>query len=255
MLSITKTEPQKTAGKHLKSSSSEGTETEELFHNLEPEQKEPTVEALASLSWSQKQELPKSPAQILKVKTLKIRPQQLDNMVAKETRINLPKESTGDQNDVSSFLQDVDFIMNLHIYNTDDKKIVFILLFLPDGAAWTWKESFLTKKAKKEGGYNLGTAAFSTALKDTFSPSDIAGNAWAGLWNLKQTGSADEYVSQFQILAGWSGIISSIALIEYFMEGLKPSILDKIYALEKIPTNITGRYTQASWINNQWHRV
>ena len=178
-------------------------------------------------------------------------------MAAKETRINLPKEFTGDQNDVSSFLQDVSlyFIMNSHIYDTDNKKIVFILLFLTDGATWTWKESFLTEKTK-EGGYNLGTAtAFTTALKDTFLPSDVAWNAWAGLRNLKQTGSADKYVSQLQILAGWSGILSSVALIKYFMEGLKPSILDKVYALEKIPTDITGWYTQASQIDNQWHWV
>ena len=194
----------------------------------------------------------------MKVKTPKTGPQELDDMAAKETRINLPKEFTRDQNDVSSFLQDVDlyFIMNSHIYDTDDKKIVFILLFLIDGATWTWKESFLTKKTKKEGWYNLGTAtAFTTALKDIFSPSGVAGNAWAGLQNLKKTGSAGEYVSQLWILAGRSGLISSIALIEYFMEGLKPSILNKVYALEKIPTNITGWYTQASQIDNQWHWV
>ena len=62
-------------------------------------------------------------------------------------------------------------------------------------------------------------------------------------------------MSQFWILARWSGIISSIALIEYFMEGLKPSILDKVYTLRKIPTDITGWYTQASRIDNQWHWV
>ena len=122
--------------------------------------------------------------------------------------------------------------MNSHIYDTDDKRIIFILLFLTDGATQTWKESFLTKKAKKDGGYNLGTAAASTtALKDPFLPSDVTGNAPAGLQNLNQTRSADEYVSQFQILAGQSGIISSIALIKYFIGELKPSILDKIYAL------------------------
>ena len=179
-------------------------------------------------------------------------------MAAKETRINLPKEFTGDQNDVSSFLQDVDlyFIMNSHIYNTNDKKTVFILLFLTDGAAQTWKELFLTEKAKKEGGYNLGTAAvFTTALRDAFSPSDVAGNARARLQNLKQTESADKYVSQFQILAGRLGIISSVALIKYFMKELKPSILDRIYTLKKMSTDITRWYTQASQINNQWHWV
>ena len=81
--------------------------------------------------------------------------------------------------------------------------IIFILSFLTNGATQTWKKSFLTEKTKKEGGYNSGTAiAFTTALKDAFSPSDVAGNAQAGLQNLKQTGLADEYVSQFQILVG-----------------------------------------------------
>ena len=99
---------------------SKETRTKELFHD-QAEQEEPTVKALALSSQSQKQELPKSPAQALKVKTSKTRPQELDDMAAKETRINLPKELTGDQNEVSSFLQDVDlyFIMNLHIYDTD----------------------------------------------------------------------------------------------------------------------------------------
>ena len=73
----------------------------------------------------------------MKVETQKIGPQELDDMAAKETRMNLPKEFTGDQNDVSSFLQDVDLhcIMNSHIYDTNNKKIIFILSFLTDGAA------------------------------------------------------------------------------------------------------------------------
>ena len=132
--------------------------------------------------------------------------------------------------------------MNSHIYDTDDKKIVFILSFPTDGAAQTWKESFLTKKAKKDGGYNLGTAAaFTTALKDAFSPSDVTGNAWAGLWNLKQTRSADEYISQFQILARQSGIISSIALIKYFMEDWNLASWTRFTPWKKYPpTSLDG---------------
>ena len=79
----------------------------------------------------------------------------------------------------------------------------------------------------------------------------MGGNARAALWNLKQTGTADEYVSQFWILAGQSGITKDIPLIKYFMEGLT---LNKIYALEKIHTIIAKWYTKASWINNQWHQ-
>ena len=179
-------------------------------------------------------------------------------MSTKETRINLPKEFTGDRAHLNSFLQDVDLylVMNGHIYDSDDKKIVFILSFLTDGTARVWKESFLSAKEKNGGGYNLGTViSFVKALKEAFAPSDIAGNARASLRNLKQTGTADEYVSQFRILAGRSGITDSVPLIEYFMEGLKPSILDKIYALEKIPSTIDGWYTHATRVDNQWHRA
>ena len=75
---------------------SEETKTKESFHDPEPEPEEPTIETLALSSQSKKQKLPKSPAQILKVKTPKTGPQELDDMAAKETRINLPKEFTRD---------------------------------------------------------------------------------------------------------------------------------------------------------------
>ena len=123
---------------------------------------------------------------------------------------------------------------------------------------WTCKsleKSFLTKKVKDEN-YKSGTTAdFIKALQAAFAPSDTRGNARAALQNLKQTGTADKYVSQFQILAGQSGIIADIPLIKYFKEGLKLTILDKIYALEKIPTTIAKWYTEASQINNQWHQA
>ena len=175
--------------------------------------------------------------------------------MSKEIQVNLPKEFTGEQNDLMLFLQDIDLCLKLNskIYNNDDKKIVFMLSFLTDGPAKIWKESFLTEKIKDRV-YKLRTITdFIKALQVVFAPTNAGGSARAALQSLEQTGTADEYVSQFQILAGTSGITEVILLIKYFMEGVKPTILDKIYALEKVPTTISRWYTKATWIDNQWH--
>ena len=103
---------------------------------------------------------------------------------------------------------------------------------------------------------NLETwVACKQALENTFLISDIPGNAQAKLWTLKQTGRANEYIGQFQILAQQSKITDETALIEYFMEGLKPKLLEKIYSLQTIPTTIKNWYSHACWFDNQWSWV
>ena len=177
---------------------------------------------------------------------------------AQELRINLPKEFGGDRNDTGRFLLDIDIYVDLNgkIYDSDAKKIAFALSFMTIRAAQQWKEAFLTAKTTAAGTPNLGTYAnFRVELLKAFSASDVPGNARAELRNIKQGGSADEYVSQFRILAGRSKITDDTALIEYFMEGLKPKLLEKIYALPTIPTTIDDWYTYASRFDNQWTRV
>ena len=84
--------PESSLEKEGNKTKSEETGTKESFYNPEPEPEWSTVETLASSSWSQKQELPKFPAQILKVETPKTEPQELDDMAAKKP------ESTSQRN-------------------------------------------------------------------------------------------------------------------------------------------------------------
>src|SRR5882757_8818416 len=175
----------------------------------------------------------------------------------REIRIHAPKPFTGDRNDVTRFLQDVELylLLNDPIYDQDAKKIAFVLSYMNEGPALAWKEAFLEEKLTT-GSFIPGTyATFRATLLAAFSPSDVAGRAQAELRNLKQTGPADEYVSQFRILAGKSKIEDDGALIEYFMEGLKPKLLEKIYALEKLPITIIKWYEHVSRFDNQWTRV
>ena len=172
----------------------------------------------------------------------------------KEIRINLPKEFSGSQSEAGPFLQDVTLYLTLNreVYDDDNKKIVFALSFMNSGPAQAWKESFITQKTDANGNMNLGTwVACKEALENAFLISDIPGNARAKLQTLKQTGRANEYVGQFWILAQQSKITDETTLIEYFMEGLKPKLLEKIYSLQTIPTTIENWYSHACRFDNQ----
>jgi hypothetical protein len=212
-------------------------ETEESEEETESEQEEPNMSATTSKTTAP------APAATLPA--------------PKEMKVNLPKEFHGDREDTTRFIQDLDmyFFVNGGIYDTDGKKIVFTLSLMAGGYAQTWKQAYITD-ASKSGTFVTGTFdEFKALLKSDFGGSDTAGNARAELKNIKQTNSADEYVSQFRILASRSGIKDDTALIEYFMEGLKPKVLEKIYSLPAIPVTIKEWYDHATKFDNQWNRV
>ena len=65
----------------------------------------------------------------------------------KKTELNLPKIFTGKETDLQRFLQDtfVFLTINKDHYNTNDKKIVFVMSFMTDGDAALWKQEFIRK--------------------------------------------------------------------------------------------------------------
>jgi hypothetical protein len=67
--------------------------------------------------------------------------------------------------------------------------------------------------------------------------------------------SVDDYVAQFCILAGKAKMTDDKALTEYFMEGINVAILQKIFAQDKLPTNITEWYEQALKHDSHYRRV
>ena len=65
----------------------------------------------------------------------------------KKTKLNLPKVFTGKRTDLQRFLQDtfVFLTVNKEHYNTNDKKIAFVMSFMTDGDAALWKQEFISK--------------------------------------------------------------------------------------------------------------
>ena len=232
------------------------TESEEgSFHDVEQEaplQGEPEQNPEPE---QQEAPVPNEPEQITeRTSEMATSSKVIEAKAPKELRINLPKEFHRERDKTFQFLQDTSLYLALNeeIYNSDKKKIAFCLSFMNGGPAQQWKEAFITEK-NNNGVFEPGTyATFHQAVKDAFSATDTAGNARASLQNLRQTGSADEYVSQFRILTGRSGITDDTALVEYFIEGLNTSLLQKIFSLPTIPSKIKEWYDHATQFDNQW---
>ena len=121
--------------------------------------------------------------------------------MTKKTKLNPPKPFTGKQTDLQHFIQEmfVFLTINKEHYNTDDKKIMFIMLFMNNGDASIWKQEFISRLMKdNQGDYiSFGTyKAFMDSLEKSFLPYDRPGNALEEMKLLKFSNdkSIDEHV-------------------------------------------------------------
>ena len=175
-------------------------------------------------------------------------------MTTKEIWINNPKTFNGDRNYLNKFIQSCTAYLdlNIEIFNSDKKKILFILSYMTEGTAEAWKEVFMDDKNGSYGTF----PEFLATLKKAFSAADAEGEAWAQLRHLRQTkDTADEYVVQFRILAGRAKLTDDKTLIEYFIEGINTGILQKIFAQNPLPATINDWYEAATKFDSQHRRL
>ena len=62
----------------------------------------------------------------------------------------------------------------------------------------------------------------------------------------------DDYINRFHVLAGQAKINEDTTLIEYFIEGLKPALLNKVFSMSLVPNTIEEWYDIASRFNAQY---
>jgi hypothetical protein len=151
------------------------------------------------------------------------------------------------------FLQEVKMYMcaNMEIYNTEEKKVLFALLFMNGGVAGSWKQE-KTAAYLKAG--NFGTFdEFKQAVQTVFTPIDDEGVAKTELCTLRQGDKRiEEYIAQFTIIATCTGLTEDSALIEYFIDGLHPKLMEHVYTMEKPPTTLEGWMRAASLFDGNW---
>ena len=122
-------------------------------------------------------------------------PTQEEAMSEKELRINPPKVFDGNQDNFIPFIQDTRVYLSLNdkSYNTDQKKIIYVLSFMNEGMAKTWKEAFLDSVFNNVNQDYGKFSDFLLNIKGAFSTADSEGEARGQLRQLKQgKGTAEE---------------------------------------------------------------
>ncbi|KAI5115890.1 hypothetical protein M0805_005642 [Coniferiporia weirii] len=131
---------------------------------------------------------------------------------AKEINPAKPNEFDGTKEYAHRFLSSCKTYLrvNKHIYNTDELKINFVLSFMQTRMAGDWainRESIASAYAVDSKGNKLSTIVgyrmwddFIKDFKTTFITTDNTNEAQQALLKLKQTGTADDFNTQFQSL-------------------------------------------------------
>lgn len=152
-----------------------------------------------------------------------------------EIRINTPDVFSGDYPKAKEFRRACEAYLRLNdqVYGSDDKKITFVLSYMRNGRASEWAQYWTTKITSEPGIHSIHQ--FWTEFDKAFITTDAAGEARSKLYALRQSGTADEYNAQFQMLATQAGITEYTALVEPYQRGLKKALLDRIYNMNDLP--------------------
>ena len=94
----------------------------------------------------------------------------------KTVKLNDPKPK---REELGKFLRDValHITVNNHIFTNDIKKIAFVLSYMTEGDATSWKEEFLETKTQPGQAVDLGTyVVFIDEIEGAFKPYDAPGD-------------------------------------------------------------------------------
>ncbi|KIO03321.1 hypothetical protein M404DRAFT_27286 [Pisolithus tinctorius Marx 270] len=157
---------------------------------------------------------------------------------ATKLKIGAPSDFDSNQKNAMSWLYSVQtyLMVNEEVYDTDTKKVVYMLLYMKKGVAHSWAATFQRTSLEKNPLSFSSFTDFKKDFKDLFTSPDTAGMAIAKLHTMKQKDL-------------------DVALIEFFSQGLKPFIANCIHMMETTPTKITEWYTQAQKFDTKWRKV
>ncbi|THH05055.1 hypothetical protein EW145_g5081 [Phellinidium pouzarii] len=179
-----------------------------------------------------------------------------------EARISKPNNFDGDKGYACCFLSSCEAYLSLNeqVYNTDKRKIIFVLSFMLEKAAGDWATNHTTialapnPTTKTSTGFGTGED-FVNDFRNTFITTDDSVDAQRQLLNIKQMGPADDYNTQFQSLVTCSNISDKNALSKMYQQGLTCGLIQHIYARDKLPNTMEEWYQAASWADNLYRRL
>ncbi|PPQ85959.1 hypothetical protein CVT25_001695 [Psilocybe cyanescens] len=143
--------------------------------------------------------------------------------------------------------------INKDVYDTEPKRIAFILSYMQEGNVVVWKQQFVQNKLNLDtGDINLPTyKEFINEFQKAFKPEEEDIDALDKLNMLRQKNlTAEQLVTKFKLLVGEAGMsndsdTANKLLIEKFKTALNPALVQKIIQSEKRPTKIEEWYDKA----------
>lgn len=182
-------------------------------------------------------------------------------MVTNKLRIGEPFQFTGNPNDYESFIQAVNLylLVNKDIYDSNPKKIGFILSYMQKGPAAGWKSQYIQERTT-DGTLDLTGARayndFRTAQRKSFEPTMKATHALDRIKTLTQgSNSAENHVVLFKALALKSGITDEKAVIDCFQGTLNRNLLKKLLELPTPPEKLSDWYDWAIRLDQNYRRI
>jgi hypothetical protein len=182
---------------------------------------------------------------------------------ATRKKLKTPTPYSGKREELRTFLQQVKIYLlaNSDAYPNDMDKILFVLSYMSEGDANSWKEEFFDsaeQKAAQTGtAFTLGKYDdLITGIEKDFSPYDAPKDA---IYEMKEVklgkGSIEEHVSKFKMLVTKSKLAKNDAIVEYFRESLPLALQTKIMSLPTPPTTLDDWYKWAIQFQNNYIRM
>ena len=178
-----------------------------------------------------------------------------DTSADTKKKLKTPTPFSGKREDLRKFLQEIKIYLlaNGRAYPTDLDKVLFVLSYMSDGDANSWKEEFFDtaeqKAAQDNSTISLGTYndLINLIVKD-FSPYDAPKDAIYEMKELKMGNtSIEEHVSKFKMLVTKSKLSKNDSVVEYFRETLPIPIQQNIMLFQHLPpTSMNGMNGQSN---------
>ena len=182
----------------------------------------------------------------------------------KEARMEVPTLFSGKRGDLKKFIMTckMHLQVNCAIYNNEEKKVVFVLSFMTEGDAATWREQWLDDldakaRASNKTEMDFGTLANLIKLLETyFAAYDAPGDALETMKNLHYDtkASIEDHISKFRTLLAQSSMKESISVIDYFRQTLPINLQRKIMLLDNPPTTLNEWYKWTKQVDNTYKK-
>jgi hypothetical protein len=187
---------------------------------------------------------------------------------SKGVDLGLPEAFGGAPHKLDGFLQEckLHFVVKPEIYNSEDRKVGFVLSHMKTGDAKRWKEQFLKSRDAAVDAANPYSLApngrfpdFEDDLRKSFSDPYKKENSLQLLQKIRQgKDTVDQHNIAFQLLVDKTGldpIMNNEVLVQYYTNSLNHHIREKILTSETLPTNLKGWFLKAAAFDNAYQRL